>query len=199
MRRGLPGMTGWSYPTDTDAGLDAGNLRDAVDGSTRGAANHWRHAMSEDDSIRLVLEQEGPYAFKVNFEGSGIDALHTDEPAPLGAGAGPDPSALLLAGVANCLSASLLFALRKFRNAPGPIRAEIIARKERNAEGRWRIPRAAVTITLSDRAAALEQFERVLAQFEQFCIVTQSVREGIEVDVSVVDADGVARVPGAPA
>jgi uncharacterized OsmC-like protein len=154
--------------------------------------------MSEDDGIRLVLEQEGPYAFKVDFGGD-IDELHTDEPAPLGTGAGPNPSALLLAGVANCLGASLLFALRKFKNAPGPIRAEITANKERNADGRWRIPRASVVITLSDKAGSLEHFDRVLAQFEQFCIVTQSVREGIDVGVRIVDADGVAHVPGAAA
>ncbi|MBN8717537.1 OsmC family protein [Thermomonas sp.] len=152
--------------------------------------------MSDTDGIRLVLEQEGAYAFKVSFEGTTLEALHTDEPAPLGGGAGPNPSALLLAGVANCLSASLVFALRKFKNSPGPIRAEISARKERNAEGRWRIPRAEVTIRLADPAAQLEHFERVLAQFEQFCIVTQSVREGMQVDVKIVDADGAEFIPG---
>lgn len=153
--------------------------------------------MTDSPDIRVMLEQEGPYAFKVNFEGAGLAALHTDEPAPLGEGAGPNPSAILLTGIANCLGASLLFALRKFRNAPGPIRAEIVARKERNAEGRWRIPRAEVTIHLSDKAADLEHFDRVLAQFEQFCIVTQSVREGVDVAVRIVDADGVVREPGA--
>ena len=152
--------------------------------------------MSEDDGIRLLLEQEGPYAFRISFEGAGLDALHTDESAPLGAGAGPNPSHLLLAGVANCLSASLLFALRKFKNSPGPIRAEITARKERNAGGRWRIPRAEVVITLADSAATLAHFDRVLAQFEQFCIVTQSVREGVVVDVAIVDAEGRRHVPG---
>ena len=153
--------------------------------------------MTESPDIRIVLEQEGLYAFKVNFEGTDLEALHTDEPAPLGAGAGPNPSALLLAGVANCLSASLLFALRKFKNDPGPIRAEIVARKERNAEGRWRIPRAEVTIRLSDKAVDLEHFDRVLAQFEQYCIVTQSVRDGVEVAVRIVDADGIVKEPGA--
>ncbi len=153
--------------------------------------------MSESPDLRILLEQEGPYAFRVNFEGTDLDALHTDEPAPLGAGSGPNPSAMLLTAIANCLSASLLFALRKFRNEPGPIRAEIVARKERNPEGRWRIPRAEVTIHLADKAAELEHFDRVLAQFEQFCIVTQSVREGVEVAVRIVDADGVVREPGA--
>lgn len=153
--------------------------------------------MTDSPDIRIVLEQEGLYAFKVNFEGTDLEALHTDEPAPLGAGAGPNPSALLLAGVANCLSASLLFALRKFKNDPGPIRAEIVARRERNAEGRWRIPRAEATIHLSDKAVDLEHFDRVLAQFEQYCIVTQSVRDGVEVAVRIVDADGIVKEPGA--
>lgn len=155
--------------------------------------------MSDNDSIRLVLEQEGPYAFRIEFDGISLEALHTDEPAPLGAGAGPNPSALLLAGVANCLAASLVFALRKFKNTPGRIRAEITAEKERNAEGRWRIPRAQVVITLADKAADLAQFERVMAQFEEFCIVTQSVRDGIDVDVAIVDALGARFVPGVAA
>lgn len=152
--------------------------------------------MSESEGIHLLLEQEGPYAFRVSFEGTGLDALHTDEPAPLGAGAGPSPAHLLLAGVANCLSASLVFALRKFKNNPGPIRTRITARRERNAQGRWRLPRAEVEIQLADPAASLEHFDRVLAQFEEFCIVTQSVREGMQVDVRIVDAAGQAYVPG---
>ena len=151
--------------------------------------------MSESPGIRLTLQQEGPYAFRVSFEGTDLDAMLTDEPAPLGEGRGPNPSALLLSGVANCLASSLLFALRKFKNAPGPLRAEIVAHKARNAEGRWRIPRAEVVLHLSDKAADLEHFERVLTQFEQFCIVTQSVREGVEVGVRVIDADGVEFVP----
>ena len=155
--------------------------------------------MSDDDGIRIVLEQEGPYAFKVNFEGTALEALHTDEPAPLGGGAGPGPSAMLLTAIANCLGSSLVFALRKFKNAPSPIRAEIVGHRARNAEGRLRIPHAEVTIHLGDKAADLEHFDRVMAQFEQFCVVTQSVREGISVDVKIVDADGAVHVPGTPA
>ena len=39
-------------------------------------------------------------------------------------------------------------------------------------------------------AAQMEHLDRILAQFEEFCIVTQSVRDGIPVNVPVVDAEG---------
>ena len=155
--------------------------------------------MSDAHPMRVILEQQGPYSFRIDFEGAAFASLRSDEPVPLGAGEGPNPSELLLASIANCLSASLLFALRKFKNAPGPIHAEISASTERNAQGRQRIPRAKVPIRLSEPAARLERFDRVLAQFEQFCTVTQSVRDGIAVDVEVIDGDGVSHVPGATA
>src|SRR3546814_9146017 len=90
---------------------------------------------------------------------------------------------MLLAAVANCLVASLLFALRKQRNAPGPLRAEVTAVPQRNEQGRWRIPTAAVTLHLPGHDADYRALDRVLAQFEDFCVVTQSVRQGIDVAV----------------
>ena len=45
-------------------------------------------------------------------------------------------------------------------------------------------------LRLPGQNADYQHLDRVLAQFEEFCVVTQSVRQGIEVDVSVVDQDG---------
>lgn len=146
--------------------------------------------MSIDTAIRIELVQDGDYAFRVSFGDTGLAPLLTDEPAPLGQSRGPNPARLLLAAVANCLAASLLFALRKQRNAPGPIRARIDAVPVRNESGRWRIPSAKVTLHLPGHDADYRHLDRVLAQFEDFCVVTQSVREGIHVEVDVVDDDG---------
>ena len=109
--------------------------------------------MSEHKDIRLSLTQLEGYAFRVDF-GEGLPDLLTDEPAPLGEGRGPNPSKLLLLSLANCLAASLSFALRKFRNAPGPFKVEVMGRMERNPEGRWRIPRAFVEIHMAEGAEA---------------------------------------------
>lgn len=146
--------------------------------------------MAESESLQLTQEQQQDYQFSIRFDGMQLDALLTDEPPPLGQGAGPNPSMLLLASIANCLSASLLFALRKFRNEPGRLRATVTAVRERNEAGRWRIPRADVTIHLPDAADHYHNLDRILAQFEEFCVVTQSVREGIEVTTRIEDGNG---------
>lgn len=143
----------------------------------------------ETKIIEVHLEQQEGYAFRVSF-GDGIDELMTDEPAPLGAGAGPNPSKLLLAAIANCLAASLTFALRKFGNTPGPIRAKVSGEMDRNEAGRWRIPRVRVELDMAEGPGTHKALERILAQFEDFCVVTQSVRDGIEVDVVVRDGEG---------
>jgi len=146
--------------------------------------------MSEEKSIELTLEQTGEYEFRVRFDGTSIPEMTTDESAPLGNDAGPNPSRLLAAAVANCLSASLLFALRKYKNAPEQLSAKARAVLERNEHGRWRIQGVKVDVQLAQAMSAFEHADRVLAQFEDFCIVTQSVRQGVAVDVTVRDATG---------
>jgi uncharacterized OsmC-like protein len=76
--------------------------------------------MSDTHQFSFTVEQQEDYAFLIRFD-QDIPPLLADEPPPLGQGAGPNPSRLLAASVANCLSASLLFALRKFKNDPGPV------------------------------------------------------------------------------
>src|SRR3546814_3321740 len=97
---------------------------------------------------------------------------------------------MLLGVLSNCRVASMLCAWRKQRNAPGRLRAAFAAVPQRNEKGRWRIPTAAVTLHLPGHDADYRALDRVLAQFEDFCVVTQSVRQGIDVAVTVVDGDG---------
>ena len=56
--------------------------------------------------------------------------------------------------------------------------------------GRMRIGRFDVTIRLADVAADISHLRRCLQQFEEFCVVTESVRNGIPVAVRVVDGAG---------
>lgn len=140
-------------------------------------------------SHRVTLEQQEDFHFAIRF-GDGIALLHADEAPPLGKGAGPTPDQLLAAAVGNCLSDSLLFALRKFKQAPEPIRTSVEATVGRNAANRLRVQRIAVRITLGVPGASLQHLDRALAQFENFCTVAESVRQAIPVDVEVYDATG---------
>lgn len=143
-----------------------------------------------DSSFTIELSQQDGYRFETRFDNPAVPALVTDEPAPLGSDAGPNPSRLLLLAVANCLSASLLFALRKFRNEPGPLHTRATAAMVRNEQNRLRVGRIQVEIRLGVPAAELKLLDRALAQFEDFCVVTQSVRAAIPVDVRVLDIAG---------
>ena len=57
-------------------------------------------------------------------------------------------------------------------------------------QGRLRILGIHASIHLGVVASSLQHLDRALAQFEEFCTVTQSVRQAIPVRVTVVDADG---------
>lgn len=145
--------------------------------------------MSDTRQFTFTLEQQDDFAFLIRFD-QGIPPLLADEPPPLGKDAGPNPSRLLAASVANCLSASMLFALRKFKNNPGPITTVVTAHMERNEAKRLRVGSVDVMIQVDSPADSLEHLDRVLDQFEDFCVVTQSVRSGFPVSVTVRDGTG---------
>ena len=141
-------------------------------------------------AIEVNLKQERDYRFAIEF-GPGVPVLHGDEAPPLGAGSGPTPVQLLAAAVGNCLSDSLYFALAKFKQDPQGIATQVSATIDRNAEGRMRVTRMQVSVKLGAVAAAIDHLNRVLAQFEGFCTVTQSVGQGIPIEVSVFDGAAV--------
>lgn len=145
--------------------------------------------MSDAQEVTVKLTLEDNYLFKVDFGEFGD--IYTDEPEPLGQGEGPNPVRLLVAAVANCLAASLMFALRKQKNDPGQVTANVkgvLIRQDK----RWRVGHVDVAIQLGNQADDLPSLDKALQQFEDFCLVTQSVRSGIEVNVTVFDCDGVA-------
>jgi uncharacterized OsmC-like protein len=139
----------------------------------------------------VVLTQVLDYRFEHRW-GPDQPGLLSDEPPPLGTGQGPDPVELLCSAVGNCLSASLLFAFRKYKQAPEPLRCEVSAAVGRNERGRMRVLGLSVRLHLGVPAARLEHVERVLASFEDYCTVTQSVAAAVPVSITVSDSDGAA-------
>ena len=144
--------------------------------------------MSEE-VVTVQLRQHQDYQYDIDF-GAGLPALRADEPPPLGQGTGPSPVQLLAASVGNCLAASLLFALRKFKQDPKSVDAAVRATVGRNEQGRLRVLKLEATLTLGVAGSTLEHLDRVLSGFEAYCTVTQSVAAAVPVAVSVRDAQG---------
>ncbi|MCC6195622.1 MAG: OsmC family protein [Burkholderiales bacterium] len=145
----------------------------------------------ESNTFTIHLEQERDYEFRVKFDWPDVADLRVDEPPPLGSSRGPNAARLVAAAVANCLSASLFFCLRdKFKQRPGPLRAEVTGRLDRTDRGRLRIGGFDVAIHLTDRVDGLAHLDRCAQQFEDFCVVTERIRRGIPVRVRVLDGDG---------
>ena len=145
--------------------------------------------MSEERSFRVEVDRDEGFVFRADFGLDGVEPLAMDEPEPLGAESGPNASKVLAAAVGNCLSASLLFCLQKSRVPVKGLRANVAGELARNEKGRMRIRTVKVTLHPALDGVPPDRMARCVELFEDFCVVTQSVRSGVEVDVDVeVDA-----------
>lgn len=156
--------------------------QDAVATTTRPADGE--HAFS------VVLDLRHDYLQSVDFRLAGVGLLDVDEPPPLGHAEGPNPARLLGSALGSCLGASLLFCLRKARIEVNGLHTTVNGTLVRNERGRLRVGAVDVTLEPIVPAAQHERMTRCLTMFEDFCVVTASVRQAIEVRVSVVPREG---------
>jgi uncharacterized OsmC-like protein len=137
----------------------------------------------EEGDFRTRIEMVEGYKFRISFDHERAPDFYMDEPKPLGQGEYPNAGKFLAAAIGNCLCASLAFCVRKHRAEVFSIRAEVMTTLARNDRGRYRLTQVKVKIIpeVSDPVI----LEKCLPMFQDFCIVTESVRAGIPVDVEV--------------
>ena len=139
-----------------------------------------------ETEFTTTMEQVKDYTFTISFDKPSMKTLTLDESPPLGSASGPNASRILASAVGHCLSASLLFCLEKSRIPIKHVTTRIHTTLARNEAGRWRVQRIDVTIKADPQNEQdRERMERCVQIFEDFCIVTQSVRKGIDVNVRV--------------
>ncbi len=118
-----------------------------------------------------------------------IDEEHHDEVDMLG----PNPSRMLALGILGCLSASFIFCLKKRNFRVDDFNSEAEVTITRNKKGFWRIKKIDVNIepriedpeVLKRAKQCLKVTKDGVSFFEQYCTVTQSVRAGVDVNVSI--------------
>jgi uncharacterized OsmC-like protein len=133
--------------------------------------------------VSLTLE-EG-YRFEVEADAPGANGFHIDESPPLGSGHYPTPARVLASAMASCLASSFLFCARKGRVDVRRLRVTATGTFVRNARKRLRIGALHVELFPVVAPGDEARMERCLELFEDFCVVTQSVRAGIPVVVGV--------------
>ena len=146
--------------------------------------------MSEETHFVIHLEHLEDYAFKVKFDWEDAADVIMDEPTPLGAQQGPNAARLLAAAAANCLSASLLYCVQKQDVSATSLHTEVRGELVRNDQGRLRVGGLQVVITVNEALEDSKRLGRCLALFEDFCVVTSSLRQGVPVQVQVRRENG---------
>lgn len=140
--------------------------------------------MDPVSTFALQVEQVDAFEFRVRFDKEQYADLYMDEPEPLGKDSAPNPARILAAAIGNCLSASLVFCLKRKGVTAQGLRSELEVVLTRNEHKRLRVGRVDVKIHVQD--VPQEVLDSCVEMFEDFCVVTQSVREGLEVKVDVL-------------
>ena len=154
---------------------------------TRAAGSRRELVMSETRDYKVTLRFVRGYEFVATFpESEAFPPIVFDEPPPLGDGSGPNAAAVLAAAIGNCLAASFAFCLRKVRLEPVDVTANVVAHVARNDQGRFRVKGIDVELSPEVLESDHQRLQRCEQLFEDFCTVTESVRRGIPVNVTLV-------------
>lgn len=143
-----------------------------------------------EERNKVKLEFLGGYRFKISFQDAEKTSFVMDEPPPLGEMRGPNAARVLTASIVNCLSASLVYCLSKSKISVKNLRGEAEPIIARNKEGYWRVTRVNVSL-YPEIEGSVDQTraKRCLEIFENYCVVTGAVRNGLTVDVKVKAPD----------
>ena len=131
----------------------------------------------------VEVEQLEQFEFAIRFDKASFAPVRADEPPPLGHDAAPNAARYLAAAIGNCLSASLVFCTQRAGHALTHVKASVRVQLVRNAQHRLRV--GEVVVSIDAPGADEASLAKCLPTFEDFCVVTQSVRQGVPVHVSV--------------
>ncbi|TXT63641.1 MAG: OsmC-like protein [Promethearchaeota archaeon] len=142
---------------------------------------------SEEMTTEVGLSLEKEMIFKCQLGEMKVEDCYVDETHKKEAEMwGPNPSRMLGMAVLGCLSASFIFCLKKRDFQVEDLDANALVIIRRNEKGFWRVKKIDVTIKPKiDSPEMKKRADQCKKMFEDYCLVTQAVREGIQVDLNL--------------
>ncbi len=138
-----------------------------------------------NERIHAHLTRTDGYKYDISFDELPGVKIVSDEPTPTGKSEGVTAAMMLSGAVGHCLCSSMLFCLDKSRVKAKDLSADVELVMERNEKGRWRVKEIKVNMKPIVDDVDSKKLDRCKELFEDFCIVSSSVREGIKIDVNV--------------
>ncbi|MHA2392336.1 MAG: OsmC family protein [Promethearchaeota archaeon] len=143
--------------------------------------------MSKELKTKVGLNQQEEMLYKCNLGDLRIDNLYIDERQKKETDKkGTSPAKLLALSVLGCLSASFSFCLKKKNYLISDLNGEAEVTIYRNEKGFWRVKQIDVDISPQiDTPEARKRADQCKKFFEQYCIISESLRSGFEVNVNL--------------
>lgn len=142
--------------------------------------------MSDEIKTHLKLKWESDLIFKMDMGKVKTGNFLIDD-TNLGADkVGPNPSRLLASAVMGCMSASLLYCMGKRDQSFEGFEAEGEIITFKNEKNLWRVKEINIKMTpKTNDEAVIKRLKQCEKMFEEYCVITQSVREGITVNLEI--------------
>ncbi|MFX1441926.1 MAG: OsmC family protein [Promethearchaeota archaeon] len=146
----------------------------------------------ENVTVDMILEKD--LIFKVNLAHNKLKELFIDESMSEKSQMwGPDAAQLLAMALLGCLNASFLFCLNKRNLTVDDLEAHAEISFKKIEKGYTRVdkinvkivPKTTDPVTLKRINQCIKKMKNGNMFFEETCIITESVRQGIEVNVDV--------------
>lgn len=137
----------------------------------------------------ITMKRISGMQFQATFDKEQFEDLMLDEPesVPGGKDEYPNASRILAVAITNCLSASLTFCLEKSHAPLDDLEASTTVEIDRNEEGLWRVKNVDVDLKAGfDKLdeSTMKRFEKCKDRFFKYCIVSASIKDGIDINVN---------------
>ena len=143
--------------------------------------------MSTDIITQVGLKQEEEMIFKCDLGNLKLNDLFIDEKHKKNIDKiGPSPVKLLGISILGCLAASFSFCLQKRNFSLLDLEGKAELTIARNNKGFWRVKKVNIDlIPRVDNPKAHKRINQCIKFFEQYCIISESVKTGFDVSVNV--------------